>query len=94
MQPDEAERISGESADASDAEGAAKDATPRVPEEEDTASGGAGEQTMSKVEQEAPPANVRTCQYVHSKTTRTVTAFDEFSFINVTSNGGIIPCRC
>lgn len=67
VQRDETERISGEKTDASDAEGVAKDSISRVPEKEDSVPVGAGEQTKSKVKQEAPPAKVRGCYSVHSK---------------------------
>lgn len=68
-QRDETERISGEKTETGEAEGAAKKdaAASRVPEKEDTASVGAGEQTMSKVKQEAPSTKVRACRSVQPK---------------------------
>lgn len=60
VQRDEADRISGDTADASDIDGAAKDSDSRETEKDDTAHVGVGEQTLS-VEQEAPPAKVRGC---------------------------------
>ncbi|CAM9979742.1 unnamed protein product [Ectocarpus sp. 8 AP-2014] len=54
--PDETERNSVETGDASDAEGASKESGPPTSEKDDTTRGGAGEQTQPKDEHEMPPA--------------------------------------
>lgn len=62
LQRDEAERISGDTADASDMDGAAKDADSREAEEVDMVHVGAGQQALP-VEQEAPPSEVCGCLF-------------------------------
>lgn len=62
-QRDEAERIGGDTADASDSDVAAADTDSREAEKVDTVQAEAGEQTLS-VEQEASPAEVRGCLFL------------------------------
>lgn len=58
IQRDETQRISGDTADASEMDGAAEDTDAREAKKADSVDVGAGDQTLS-VEQEAPPAEVR-----------------------------------
>lgn len=65
VQRDEAERIGGESSEASDNDGAMKDSVSRVAEKASAAPIGAAEEVpLPKAEHKAPPVQVRVCMFV------------------------------